>query len=165
LWEIVVPDTRHLVLNNRVEHMFMSQYEHTIDSKGRLTIPVRFREHLVEGAYITQGFDQNLMVLTSPDFNNITKRIDEMSLTNPDARRLKRRIFGFAEQVDLDKLGRILIPGFLRETAALQDSAIVVGMSAYFEIWSPERWIMQCQELQNPEADEQRYAAFDLPIR
>ena len=145
--------------------MFMSQYEHTIDEKGRLTIPVRYRNYLTEGAYVTQGFEQNLMVLTCEGFSNITKRIDAMSLTNPDARRLKRQIFGFAEKVDLDKLGRILIPGFLRETAGLQGSAIVVGMSAFFEIWAPERWTLQCQELQNPDANEQRYAAFDLPLR
>ena len=145
--------------------MFMSQYEHTIDAKGRLTIPVKFREYLEDGAIITQGFEQNLMALTTSDFEGITKRIDTMSLTNPAARQLKRKIFGFAEQVTLDKLGRILIPSYLREAADLQESAIVVGMSAFFEIWSPARWQQQYFELQNPEADEQRFAAFDLPLR
>lgn len=145
--------------------MFMSQYEHTIDAKGRLTIPVKYREYLTDGAIITQGFEQNLMALTTQDFENITNRIDAMSLTNPAARQLKRQIFGFAEQVTLDKLGRILIPAYLRDTANLNESAIVVGMSAFFEIWSPERWQKQYFELQNPEADAQRFAAFDLPIR
>ena len=145
--------------------MFMSQYEHTIDTKGRLTIPVRYRDYLSEGAFITQGFDNNLMVLTHADFDNITRRTDEMSLTNPAARQLKRQIFGYAEQVNLDKMGRILIPGFLRQSAGLNDSAVVVGMSAFFEIWSPERWLQQSLDLQNPDADAQRYAAFDLPLR
>ena len=145
--------------------MFMSQYDHTIDAKGRITIPVRYREYLTEGAFVTQGFDHNLMVLTTVDFDNITRKIDEMSLTNPAARQLKRQIFGFAEQVNLDKMGRILIPAFLRQSANLADSAVIVGMSAFFEIWSPDRWQQQCLDLQNPEADEQRYAAFDLPIR
>ncbi len=145
--------------------MFMGQYEHTLDAKGRLIIPVKYRDYLLDGAIVTQGFEHNLMVLTLPDFKNITTRIDGMSLTNPAAMQLKRQIFGFAEQVSLDKLGRILIPGFLREAGEIQDSAVIVGMSAFFEIWSTQRWQQKYEELRNPEADEQRYVAFDLPIR
>lgn len=144
--------------------MFMGQYEHTIDTKGRLTIPARFREFLVNGAFITQGFDNNLMVLTVDDFKRVTQRINQMSLTNPLARQLKRKIFAYAEEIVPDKLGRILIPAFLRETANLQGSAGVVGVGAYFEIWSPDLWAKQIAEIQNPEADAQRFAIFDLPL-
>ncbi|MCE5208545.1 MAG: division/cell wall cluster transcriptional repressor MraZ [Chloroflexi bacterium] len=144
--------------------MFMGQYEHTIDPKGRLMIPVKFREYLNDGAVVTKGFEQNLMVLSTSAFDSTTKRIEELSVTQHAARLLQRQIFGFAQQVTLDKLGRILIPSFLRDTANLKDAVIVVGMSSFFEVWSPEQWKLQMNELQNPEADEQRYAAFNLPI-
>ena len=143
----------------------MGQYGHKIDTKGRMTIPARFRGLLKDGAYITQGFDKNLLVLTVDDFMNMTQQINMMSLTNPTARQLKRRIFAYAEHLVPDKLGRILIPAFLRETANLQGSAEVVGVGAYFEIWSPELWAVQTSDLQDPEADEHRFEMFDLPIR
>ena len=145
--------------------MFMGQYEHTIDAKGRMTIPVRYRDFLTDGAYITLGFDQNLLVMTTEDFMNISQRIDEMSLTNPAARQLKRRIFAFAEKLDLDKAGRILIPAFLREHAELVDAATVVGMGAVFEIWSPTLWSGESADLQLPDADQQRFVNFELPVR
>ena len=145
--------------------MFMGQYEHTIDAKGRMTIPVRYRDFLTDGAYITLGFDQNLLVMTNEDFMNISERIDEMSLTNPAARQLKRRIFAYAEKLDLDKAGRILIPGFLREHAELVDAATVVGMGAVFEIWSPTLWSEESAELQLSDTDQKRFINFELPIR
>lgn len=145
--------------------MFMGQYEHTIDPKGRLMIPVKYRESLGDGAYITKGFDQNLMVLSHASFDAATERLAEFSVTQAAARQLYRQIFSFAVEVTLDKLGRILIPSFLRENADLKESVIVAGMSSYFEIWSPDRWQQQLISLDSQAADEQRYAAFNLPIR
>ena len=144
--------------------MFMSQYEHTIDPKGRMTIPVKYRELLGDGAVVTKGFEQNLIVMTNETFEGIKKRIQEMSYTQPAVRQLQRQIFGFAEQVTLDKLGRILLPSFLRKTAGLDESVIIVGANSIFEVWSPERWAQQMIALENPEADENRFAAFNLPI-
>ena len=123
--------------------MFFGQYEHSIDEKGRMTIPARYRELMADGAYITQGFDQNLMVLTLPVFEQIVQRINETSITDPLARQLKRLIFANADQVVLDKAGRILLPTFLRDSAHLGNSIVVVGNGAYFEIWSQERWLEQ----------------------
>ncbi len=145
--------------------MFLGRYEHTIDDKGRLTIPVRYRELLAEGAYVTQGFDHNLMVLTQSSFDQVYAYINQISLTNPDARLLKRLIFSSAEHVEVDKVGRILIPQYQREFAQLESRAILVGSGDYFEIWSPEEWERQNESLQNTEANEHRFAAFDLHVR
>jgi len=145
--------------------MFMGQYEHTIDAKGRMTIPVRYRDLLTDGAYITLGFDHNLLVMTTDDFMNISNRIDEMSLTNPTARQLKRRIFAYAEKLDIDKAGRILIPAFLREHAELDDAATVVGMGAFFELWSPTLWSDESAELELTDTEQQRFVNFELPVR
>jgi MraZ protein len=145
--------------------MFLGQYEHTIDEKGRLTVPSRFRELLQDGAYITQGFDQNLMVLTAATFDHISSRVNRMSMTDPTARQLKRLIFSHADRLEVDRAGRILIPQFLRASAQLDGAAIMVGVGDYFEIWSPERWQEQNTLLQDGEANAQRFAALDLSVQ
>ncbi|HEY5574716.1 MAG TPA: division/cell wall cluster transcriptional repressor MraZ [Anaerolineales bacterium] len=143
--------------------MFLGQYQHNIDSKGRLTIPARFRELLVaEGAYVTQGFDKNLMVLTVPSFNQIYQRVNRMSMTDPMARLLKRLIFSGADRVDVDKVGRILIQQFLREAASLDTEAVIVGVGDYFEIWSPTIWEEQLTQLKDVEANAQRFMTLEL---
>ncbi len=146
-----------------LEQMFLGQYQHTIDNKGRLTIPARFRELLAaEGAYITLGFDQNLMVLTVPSFDQVYQRINHTSMTDPTARLLKRLIFSGADQVGVDKAGRILIPQFLREAAGLDSEAVVVGVGDYFEIWSPELWAGQMAQIEDAGANAQRFIALDI---
>ncbi len=144
--------------------MFLGQYEHTIDEKGRLTIPARYRDLLQDGAFITQGFDANLMVLTADSFNQIYERINRMSMTNPTARQLKRLIFAHADRVEVDRAGRFLIPQFLRQAAQLNGTAILVGVGDYFEIWSPELWDEENSTLQDAEANGQRFAALDLSV-
>ncbi len=145
--------------------MFLGQYEHTIDDKGRLTIPARFRDLLFEGAFITEGFDQNLMVLTSSAFMTISDRVNRMSMTDPTVRDLKRMMFGRANQAEIDKAGRMLIPVYLRERAELKANVVVVGMGDYFELWSSENWQIQNQPMPNSEANSRRFAAFDLSVR
>lgn len=143
--------------------MFLGQYQHTVDSKGRLTIPARFRDLLVlDGAYITQGFDHNLMVLTPRSFDVVYERVNRMSMTDPNARLLKRLIFSNADQVTVDKAGRILILQFLRESASIDGDAVIVGVGDYFEIWSPEIWEGQSDQLNDSEANAQRFVALDL---
>jgi MraZ protein len=142
--------------------MFLGQFEHTIDEKGRLTIPARFRDLLAEGAVITRGFDRNLMVLTATSFDLLYQRINQKSMTDLNARLLKRLIFSNADKVDFDKAGRILIPQFLRQSANLLSSVMIVGVGDYFEIWSHECWDEQTALLQDVEATSQRFAALDL---
>ena len=108
-----------LPLTPKVEHMFLGQYRHNLDEKGRLTIPAKFRDVLAEGAYLTQGFDRNLRLLTESDFNRMAEKINHLSMTDPAIRQLRRLIFANANQVQLDRLGRTLIPQFLREFAGL----------------------------------------------
>ncbi|MFQ5616295.1 MAG: division/cell wall cluster transcriptional repressor MraZ [Anaerolineales bacterium] len=142
--------------------MFLGQYTHSIDGKGRLIVPARFRELVTDGAYITQGFERNLMVLTTTAFEQISRRVSEMSITDPTARQLKRLIFAAADRVELDRTGRIRIPQFLREIAGLDGDAVIVGAGDYFEIWSPSAWTPMASELQDAEANAQRFAELDL---
>ena len=133
--------------------MFLGQYEHTIDEKGRMTIPARFREMLEDGAYIMLGLDQNLMVMTASYYEQKAEKANEQSITNEDARMLKRLLFSTASRVEFDKAGRILIPQFLRNLTGMQNSAVVVGVGQLFEIWTPERWGEQLTQLQDSQID------------
>jgi len=148
-----------------IEHMFLGQYQHNIDEKGRLTIPARYRDLLAaQGAYVTLGFDKNLIVLTVPSFEQVSKRVNRMSMTDPKARLLKRLIFSNAQLVAVDKTGRILIPQFLREAVHLDSEAVVAGAGGYFEIWSPEFWSGQTNLMQDTEKDALSFMDLDLSL-
>lgn len=142
--------------------MFLGQYHHTIDNKGRLTIPARFRDLIEDGAYITQGFDRNLMVLRASTYEGISRRVNQLSITDPAVRQLRRLIFSTADRVDVDRNGRILIPQFLREVAQVEGEAVVVGVGEYFEIWSSDIWGAQLDQLQDADGNAQKFSTFDL---
>ena len=144
--------------------MFLGEYRHSIDIKDRLTVPARFRELLVDGAYILRGFDRNLMVLTPKAFEAISHRLDQMSVTDPLTRALRRLIIGSANHLEVDKSGRILVPDFLCQKAGLtsDQEAILVGQGSYFEIWSSDEWALQQQALDQAEANTERFKVLDL---
>jgi len=144
--------------------MFLGQYHHNLDEKGRLTIPAKFREDLLEGAYLTQGFDRNLRLLTASDFNLLAEKINRLSMTDPSIRQLRRLIFANASEIQLDRLGRTLIPQFLREFAGLNSEAVIVGVGEAIEIWSPENWATQEDDLQDADANVARFAELDLSL-
>ena len=142
---------------------FLGQFYHNLDEKGRLTIPSRFREVLaVEGGYVLQGFDQNLMVLTSASFELISRRVNQMSMADPKVRQLRRLLFSNASQIEIDRAGRMLIPQILRQGAGLVDEVVVVGMSDHFEIWSPDLWDQQTSQLNDSETNAQRFGAMEI---
>ncbi len=142
--------------------MFLGQFQHSLDEKGRLMIPARYRELLAAGAFITQGFDKCLMVMTENYFQQVYDRINAMNLADPTARLLRRLILSNAYPVEVDKVGRILVPGNLRQVIALESEAIVAGQGEYFEVWTPAAWNEQMNQLQDIETNNQRFATLDL---
>jgi MraZ protein len=142
--------------------MFLGQFQHSLDEKGRLMIPARYRELLAAGAFITQGFDKCLMVMTDVYFKQVYDRINAMNLADPTARLLRRLILSNAYPVEVDKVGRILVPQNLRQALALESEAIVAGQGEYFEVWSPVVWNEQMDQLQDIETNNQRFATLDL---
>jgi len=142
--------------------MFLGQYRHTLDDKGRLTIPSRYRNELSDGAYLTQGFDHNLRLMTERAFGAVYAKLSQMNTTDPVARELRRLIFATASQVDLDSVGRILIPQFLRGVAGLERDAVIVGVGEVVEIWSPEAWDSEVTLLSDVDANSQRFIELDL---
>jgi MraZ protein len=145
--------------------MFLNQYKHSFDDKGRLTIPSKFRELPAEGAFVVQGLDRNLMVLPPLVFQILYDRLMAMNLTDPTARLLRRIILGNAQQVVPDGAGRILLSPNLKDYAALKENVVFVGQGDYFEIWSPELWKEQEVQVNDAETNAQRFAALDLKTR
>lgn len=142
--------------------MFLGQYQHNLDTKGRVIIPSRFRELLEGEAYLTQGFEHNLRLLPGEAFQAIYQQVTSMNSTDPAARKLRRLIFSSAQKVELDGNGRILIPQYLREVANLDDGVIIVGVGEAIEIWSPQAWEAENASLQDAEANTQRFATLDV---
>jgi len=145
--------------------MFLNQYQHSFDDKGRLTIPSKFRELPEEGAVVVQGLDRNLMVLPPMVFQVLYDRLMAMNLADPTARLLRRIILGNALRVTPDGAGRILLSQNLREYADLKINVVFVGQGDYFEIWSPDLWKEQEVQVNDAETNAQRFAALDLKTR
>lgn len=144
--------------------MFLGEYTHAIDEKGRLTIPSKMRENLEAGAVITRGFEKYLLVYTAEDFQRLTARTATLSPTDPENRALLRQAFSGANEADPDKQGRILIPPFLREYADMElgSECVVVGVGLYLEIWSKAGWEEQLKIVNDPELNSKRFAARDF---
>lgn len=142
--------------------MFFGQYDHSLDDKGRLTIPARYRDLLEGGAYITLGFDTNLMVMRTVEFDQLYHKLKSLSVTNRKARTLMRMLFGSAALLEMDKAGRILIPQFLRESIHLNSQVKMVGIGPYFELWAPELWGEENKMITDGESRSEMFEDLDI---
>ncbi len=142
--------------------MFLGQFFHTLDPKGRLTIPAKYRELLVRDVIITKGFDMNLLVMPSEVFEGWANQINDQNYADPNARLLRRYLFSNGEIVEVDRAGRILIPQYLRESAKLISEIVIVGVGNFFEIWSKENWEQHQLVLSEAENDVARFIDFQL---
>lgn len=120
--------------------MFMGEYNHTIDPKGRVIIPSKFREALGDEFVVTKGLDGCLFVYDMKEWNVFEEKLKSLPITNKDARRFVRFFLAGAASVEVDKQGRILIPGVLRDFAELLKDVVLIGVASRVEIWSKERW-------------------------
>ena len=121
--------------------MFMSEYNHTLDTKGRLIIPAKFRETLGEEFVISKGMDGCLFVYANDDWNAFEQKLTSLPLINKEARQFARFFLAGAATVEVDKQGRILLPPVLREYADLQKDVVLVGVLSRVEIWDKGRWL------------------------
>ena len=143
--------------------MFLGQYQHTLDDKGRLMVPARYRDLLAAGAYITQGFDKCLMVMTEEHFNEVYAILSGLNMADQSARMLRRLILSNAYQVEVDRVGRILVPQNLREFLGVASGELIVaGQGEYFEVWTPAEWKSQMDSLHDVEANAQRFATLNF---
>lgn len=124
--------------------MFYGEHEHSIDRKGRLIIPSKFREvfkeNYVERFFVTRGLDTCLFVFTEDEWKRQESKFKSLSFTNSQARQFNRLYFSGACEVTCDRQGRILIPPYLKEFAKIKREVVIVGVSNRMEIWSKECW-------------------------
>ena len=124
--------------------MFYGEHEHSIDRKGRLIIPSKFREafkeNYVERFFITRGLDTCLFVFTEDEWRKQESRFKSLSFTSPQARNFNRLFFSGACEVACDRQGRILVPDYLKDFAQIKRDVVIVGVSSRMELWSKENW-------------------------
>ena len=120
--------------------MFLGEFNHTIDDKGRLTIPAKFRDELESGVVITRGLDGCLWAYGRSEWETLAEKIAKLPTTNPAARNFSRFVFSSAFDSIPDRQGRILLPQNLRDYAGIQNETIVIGVKNKLEIWNPAKW-------------------------
>jgi len=120
--------------------MFIGECSHTIDQKRRIAIPSKFRKILSKKAVVTRGLDNCLIIYPPEQWNEMTKKLENLPTGQADARGFARIMFSGATDVEIDKLGRILLPDHLRKYAFLKKNVVVIGLSNKIEIWDEKRW-------------------------
>jgi len=120
--------------------MLIGEYTHTIDDKNRLSLPAKFRSEMGKKVVLTPGLDNCLFVFTTKQWSKIEEKLNQSSLLQADNRSFNRFMFGGAVEADIDAIGRILVPDFLRERANLKSKVSLIGVSDRVEIWNDKAW-------------------------
>lgn len=144
--------------------MFLGEFTHGLDSKGRLTVPAKFRERLDPGLVVTRSpMEPCLLVYPMPAWEQIAAKISALPLTDPRSAQLRRAFFSAAEDLVPDKQGRILLSQRLREFAQIETEVIVAGVNLFIELWRPHLWEEKVlQPLNNGEFDQAFFAALNI---
>ena len=129
--------------------MFMGEYNHSIDAKGRMIVPAKFREQLGNEFVVTKGLDGCLFVYSNEEWHRIEENLREKPLTSKDARKFLRFFFAGAANCEVDKQGRFLLPAVLREYAGLDKEVILAGASKKIEIWNKDRYLADQKEYED----------------
>jgi MraZ protein len=140
------------------------EFRHTLDDRSRVAVPVRFRTRLAQGATLARWLDRCLGLFPHDEWEELAAKLRSLPLTNPNAREFARFMSSGAVDVELDKQGRILVPGYLREYAGLSEGeVIVVGALNRLEIWSPAAWLPYRSKIEDePEALAEHLAGLGI---
>lgn len=120
--------------------MLLGEYRHLLDPKKRISLPIKFRKELGKSVIITHGLDNCLFLYPLREWQKISEKLGNLSLGQADSRRFNRFILGGAIEVEVDNVGRILIPDYLREFANLESKVVFAGVHNRVEIWNETRW-------------------------
>ncbi len=120
--------------------MFLGEYNHSMDEKGRLAIPVKFRNELANGAVVTRGLDECLFLYTKSEWEVIAQKISKLPVSQKNTRAYSRLMLAGAMEVELDKQGRIILPEYLRKYSGLNKKSVIAGLYNRIEIWDEEKW-------------------------
>lgn len=137
--------------------MLIGEYIHTIDAKNRISMPVKFRKEMGKKVIITPGLDSCLFIFTIKEWAKVSKRLSDsgsdLSFLKADQRSFNRYMFGRAAEVEIDSIGRILIPDFLKDRIGLKNSAAIIGVEDRVEIWNDKVWSQNQEVVEKHAAD------------
>jgi len=120
--------------------MLIGEYTHTIDEKNRLSLPAKFRTEMGKKVVLTPGLDNCIFVFSTTEWKKITEKLSESSMLNADSRSFNRFLLGGAVEAEIDTIGRVLIPDFLKGRAKLSSKVAVVGVQTRVELWDEGAW-------------------------
>ena len=145
---------RSVTKRNRGEtKLFIGEYEHSVDAKGRVIMPAKLREDIGEKFIVTKGLDGCLFAYSTTEWSNFQEKLKTLPLTNKNARDFVRFFLSGAVECEIDKQGRFLIPNNLRMYATLEKEVMIIGVGTRIEIWNREQW-KQYSSDENISADE-----------
>jgi MraZ protein len=121
--------------------MLIGEYIHTIDNKNRVSLPAKFRKEMGKSLVVTPGLDNCLFIFTKKEWVKISEKLSNFSMLSADNRSFNRFMFGGATEVDVDSIGRFLIPDFLKTRASLSEKVALIGVQNRVEIWNEEKWM------------------------
>jgi MraZ protein len=142
--------------------VFTGEYRHTVDDKGRIAVPAKFRAQLGAGAVVSRWLDACLAIHTQTGWDALATRVAALPITDPNARRFQRLIFAGAAEVELDRQGRVLVPSYLRDHIGLGSDAVVVGSRDHAEIWVPSTWATYAEGLDDTDELAQAFAGLGI---
>lgn len=120
--------------------MFIGEYSHNLDEKGRLAIPKKFRTDLAKGAVVTRGLDNCLFLYTKKEWTKLAEKLANLPFAQANTRAFARLMLAGAMDVDIDKQGRIILPEYLRKFSDLKKEVVVAGLYSRLEIWNTGKW-------------------------
>lgn len=145
--------------------MLVGEFQHTIDNKGRVIMPAKFRDYLGDRFVITKGLDNCLFVYPQEEWGVVVEKLRQLSFTKADARAFARFFFSGADEVEMDKQGRVLLAPNLREYAGLEREIMVIGVSSRVEIWDREKWLSYSEQASSDyESIAEKITDWDLGI-
>lgn len=120
--------------------MFIGEYTHTIDEKGRMAIPSKMRRELGSGAVVTRGIDNCLWIFAKKEWQTLAEKLSSLPLTDSNSRAFSRLMLAGAMEVEFDSQGRALLPGYLRDYAGIKKTTVIAGLFNRLEIWDSKKW-------------------------
>lgn len=160
IWEKVgkMPPTGDPPIGGLVSpNMFIGEYNHSLDEKGRLAVPKKFRQDLTKGAVVTRGLDSCLFLYTKKEWGKLAEKLANLPFAQANTRAFARLMLAGAMDVEVDKQGRVMVPEYLRQYAGLGKEVIVAGLYNRLELWDEKKWIeyKQKTELESTQIAEQ----------
>lgn len=137
----------------RTSYMFIGEYQHNIDEKGRIALPSKFRAKLADGVVITRGLDRCLFLYTREEWATLAEKLAALPITQRNTRSFARLMLAGAMDLDLDKQGRVVLPEYLRSYARLSKQVVVAGLYGRLEMWDAKAWQAEKAQLED-ESDE-----------